>query len=444
MLLIKANQLNTLVVTVSQNAELTNPEWLFSFTHIFSKQTVSFIPTDISTHKSRYDEFVFVEGGDVGEIAFPFEGLYLYGVYEQPQGSGNLDPALAYNKVESGQATVIVQSANTVDSNYISYISNNEDNSNFIFAPDELNPSATPSNTPTATPTPTIPLTNTPTPSVTSTATPTQTQTNTQTPTQTQTNTPTVTKTPTNTPTFTSTPTTTPTPTTPCDYPTQYLEVRLFESTKFRLILWNTSGYTSASSAYCDYIFSGTAYGSLGTTYTGTELLQSGEHQHQFNLQGALLPGEIVTGFTVYSYTTSGCVCDVNLVLPITLYIKGFLNATFPPETEVLELFQSFDNITYTSTGFLLDSFYIDPFTAEYTAYTCTQIVSYNLLSNGNTPVIYFQWRRFGDTTKFQAIRSRTSNCDMGTSFGPFCTQEIAVFQAAEQYVNFEVSDTTC
>lgn len=140
MLLIKTNQRNTLVVTVSQNAELTNPEWLFSFTHIFSKQQVTFIPTDISTHKSRYDEFEFVEGDGVGEVRFPFEGLYLYGVYEQVAGSGNLNPALAYNKVESGEAQVIVQSANTVDSNYISYISNNEYNSNYIFAPDEINP----------------------------------------------------------------------------------------------------------------------------------------------------------------------------------------------------------------------------------------------------------------------------------------------------------------
>jgi hypothetical protein len=434
MLLIKANQLNTLVVTVSQNAELTNPEWLFSFTHIFSKQTVSFIPTDISTHKSRYDEFVFVEGGDVGEIAFPFEGLYLYGVYEQPQGSGNLDPALAYNKVESGQATVIVQSANTVDSNYISYISNNEDNSNFIFAPDELNPSPTPTNNPSNTPTPT--QTNTPTV--------TKTPTNTQTPTQTQTNTQTPTNTPTNTPTFTSTPTTTPTPTTPCDYPTQYLEVEILDTTRYRLTFWNTSGYTSASTTHCEYTFSGTAYGSLGTVYTSLDVVNSGVHRHTTNLSSILLPGEIVTGYTVYSYTTIGCACDVNLVLPITLYIRGFLNASFPPYTEQLELYQSFNNITYTSTGFILDSFYEDPVTFELTAYTCTQAATYNLLSNGNTPVIYFQWRRVGDTTKFQGIRSRTSNCDMGTSFGPFCTQEISVFQTAEQYVNFEVSDTTC
>lgn len=140
MLIIKANQYNTLVVTVSQNSELTNPEYLFSFTHIFTKRQVRFIPTDISTHKSRYDEFEFVEGKGVGEIDFGYEGTWLYSIWEQPAGSGNLNPALAYNQVENGLATVYVSSAMTSESNFDIWISPNEDNSNYIFAPDELNP----------------------------------------------------------------------------------------------------------------------------------------------------------------------------------------------------------------------------------------------------------------------------------------------------------------
>jgi hypothetical protein len=94
MLLIKTNQRNTLVVTVSQNATIPNPEWLFSFTHIFSKRQVRFIGTDISVHRSRYDEFEFIEGTGAGKIQFPYEGLYTYGIYQQPQGSGNLNPLL--------------------------------------------------------------------------------------------------------------------------------------------------------------------------------------------------------------------------------------------------------------------------------------------------------------------------------------------------------------
>ena len=229
MLIIKANQTNTLVVTVSQNTELVNPEYLFSFTHIFTKEKVRFIPTDISTHKSRYDEFQFVEGNNPGEISFPYEGQYLYSIWAQPAGSGNLNPALASEQVENGLAQVYVASAMTDESNFDFFISPDEENANYIFAPDELNPeptstptqSVTPTNTqtPTSSETPTP----TPTPSVTVTAspsqTPTLTPTNTETPTQTPTNTPTPTNTitpsltPTNTQTPTNTPTKTPTPT---------------------------------------------------------------------------------------------------------------------------------------------------------------------------------------------------------------------------------------
>ena len=133
MLLIKKNQVNTLVVTVSQNAELVNPEWLFSFTHIFSKDQVRFIAEDVSVHKTRYDEFIINEGTGINDVNFPFQGLYTYGIYEQPSGSGNLNPALAYNLVESGQAQVLYQSASTIDASYISYVSNDEYNSNYIF-----------------------------------------------------------------------------------------------------------------------------------------------------------------------------------------------------------------------------------------------------------------------------------------------------------------------
>ena len=179
-----------MVVTVSQNSELPNPEYLFSFVHIFSKERLSFIPIDVSTHKSRYDEFYFVEGSGVGEINFPYSGQYLYTISEQPAGSGNLDPALATNVVENGEAQIIVQSAITQDSQYEIFISNDEFDSNIIFAPDEPNPTPniTPSITPTsATPTPTPTITSTPTltPSITptNTLTPSITPTNTLTPT---------------------------------------------------------------------------------------------------------------------------------------------------------------------------------------------------------------------------------------------------------------------
>ena len=222
MILLKSNQLNNIVVTVSQNTEISNPEWLFSFTHIFTKQSVRFILPNISSHQSRYDEFQFYEGQGVGQIPFPYEGQYLYAVYAQPYGSGNLNPEFASEKVESGDALFIVQSASTTNDYYTEYISNNEFNSNYIFAPDEINPpTQTATATPTNTPTPTQTPTNTATPTQTSTNTPTNTGTPTNTPTNTQTgtntptptNTPTNTQTPTTTTTLTSTPTGTPTAT---------------------------------------------------------------------------------------------------------------------------------------------------------------------------------------------------------------------------------------
>jgi len=214
MLIIKTKQRNSLVVTVSQNSTIPNPEWLFSFTHIFSKQQVRFIPTDISTSRSRYDEFEFIEGQGVGEIPFPYEGLYNYAIYQQPAGSGNLNPSLSDGAVEYGQAVVIVVSADTTNDYYVEFISDNEFNSNYIFAPNELNPPPVPSSTPTNTPTNTSTPTNTPTNTSTPTNTPSETATQTPTPTTTLTSTPTQTETGTPTPTPTNTTTQTQTPTT--------------------------------------------------------------------------------------------------------------------------------------------------------------------------------------------------------------------------------------
>ena len=127
--------------------------------------------------------------------------------------------------------------------------------------------------------------------------------------------TPTATVTPTNTPTPSITPTITPSPT--CPTTTQYLEVELQENTKFKLILWNQPNFTSPAIALCDYVISGCAYGSLGTIYCGTETINEGQHQHQFNLAPVLLPGEIVVSFDVLGYSATTCVCPVDLILPI-------------------------------------------------------------------------------------------------------------------------------
>jgi hypothetical protein len=106
-------------------------------------------------------------------------------------------------------------------------------------------------------------------------------------------------------------PSVTPTPTPTCSITTQYLEVVLSDSDKFKLGLYNDAGFTSPANALCDYVVSGTAFGSLGTIYTGTETILDEQHIHNFDLGPVLQPGEVVTGFTVYSVNTSTCVCPV-------------------------------------------------------------------------------------------------------------------------------------
>ena len=208
MILLKSNQLNKIVVTLTQNTTLCDPEYLFQFVHIFSKKEVEFILPDVSPHPTRYNQFEFVEGQGVGEIPFPYEGQYNYYVYAQPFGSGNLNPLQATELVENGIAEFIVVSADTTNENYFEFISSDEFNSNTIFAPDEINP-VTPSATVGVTPTPTPSITASPTQTNTPTQTPTETPT--QTPTNTTTQTPTNTSTPTETPTQTATNTSTPT-----------------------------------------------------------------------------------------------------------------------------------------------------------------------------------------------------------------------------------------
>lgn len=254
------------------NKTLPNPYYLFSFQHIASKERISFYP-QVITSNIRYDKFRFVEAPTTNlsatppEVFFEYLGQYYYSIYENIT-SGSTDISLAYNKLESGRAWVIVGDDNTQECFFEPYISNDEDFAQVIYVSDEEEACIYPSQTPGLSPTPTPSITPTITPSAT------------------------------------------------CPITTQYLEVELSDSAKFKLALWNDAGFTSAANANCDYIISGCAYGDLGTVYCGTETIPSGAHQHQFNLSPVLLPGEAVSAFTVSNYTLNGCVCPVNLILP--------------------------------------------------------------------------------------------------------------------------------
>ena len=167
MLIIRKNQVNNLIATVSMNKTLSNPYYLFSFQHIASKERISFIP-EVITSNIRYDKFRFVEApttiltGATPQVNFEYLGQYYYSIYENIT-SGSTNIALAYNKLESGRAWVIVGNDNTQECFFEPYISNDEDFAQVIYVSEEeqecqqpiLSPTPTTTTTSTPTPTPT-------------------------------------------------------------------------------------------------------------------------------------------------------------------------------------------------------------------------------------------------------------------------------------------------
>ena len=356
MLIIRKNQTNDLVVTVSMNKTLPSPFYLFSFQHITSKERVSFIGETITTN-SRYDKFRFVEGTTTNlsltppQVNFEYLGQYYYSVYEQ-LGSGNTNPALAYNKLEEGRAIVLIGEGQTDVCFYEPYISNNEDFANIVYVSEQEleceapvispSPTPTPSVTPSHTPTPSVTASATPTPTGTPTQTPTNTQTQTQTstptgtPTQTPTTTTTLTATPTQTPTQTQTgtptqtptQTKTPTPTPTCGtYTTQYLQSEIQGADNIKYTLFNNPDFTGNANAVCDYTIVGTyniTGGAVNVPYS--TIMVTGDHTHTYST-GA---GNI-SGFTITSIT-SACPC-VNVVYSFVTPTPTATNTSTPTQT---------------------------------------------------------------------------------------------------------------
>lgn len=137
MLVIRRNQNNKMVVSVSSHKTLSNPNYLFSFQHILSKEKVQFFPKNISTSTDRYDEFEFNEGvepvgytGDVPYEIFPYPGQYYYSVYET-FNTGSTNPTYAFDKLEEGRA--FIEDDSVPDPYEYTYVSSNEENSNYIY-----------------------------------------------------------------------------------------------------------------------------------------------------------------------------------------------------------------------------------------------------------------------------------------------------------------------
>lgn len=275
MLIIRKNEVNNMIATVSMNKTLPNPYYLFSFQHIASKERISFYP-QVITSNVRYDKFRFVEAsttvltGLTPQVNFEYLGQYYYSIYENIT-SASTNIALAYNKLESGRAWVIVGDDNSQECFFEPYISNDEDFAQVIYVSEEEQecqqplPSPTPTSTNTSTPTPT--------------------------------------------------PTLTPTPT--CGtFTTQYVKGEILPNgVVIRGSLWNDAGFTSSASAICQYdaLFSFT--GSMGTVVVNQpENFLTGEHNDVYNASSQLQPMETLVNVVINSVIPQ-CPC-VSIILP--------------------------------------------------------------------------------------------------------------------------------
>ena len=98
-------QVNKIILTLSEKATLTSPNWLFYFKSRNTNETVAFVilnNADLSTYQERFNAFnITVNSYFTGKL----QGEWSYQIYEQVSTS-NLIPSQATSMVESGQATL--------------------------------------------------------------------------------------------------------------------------------------------------------------------------------------------------------------------------------------------------------------------------------------------------------------------------------------------------
>jgi hypothetical protein len=113
MLHLNINALNSCDVTVSNESELNNPNYLWVLTNLETKDKKYFIPFNATVpHAGRYDTFTFtsyplnpeVLTGSTCNIHLQ-QGQYRYTIYDQVS-STNLDPLLSNSMVETGLGIV--------------------------------------------------------------------------------------------------------------------------------------------------------------------------------------------------------------------------------------------------------------------------------------------------------------------------------------------------
>jgi hypothetical protein len=77
---------NTVTVTLTENATISNPIYLFLFKNQQSGVNYYFIATDTSAFKQRYNQFQVIEKANAntlnGEVSLDNEGFYDYTIYQ--------------------------------------------------------------------------------------------------------------------------------------------------------------------------------------------------------------------------------------------------------------------------------------------------------------------------------------------------------------------------
>lgn len=96
------NQTQSIVVTLTEKATLSSPNWLFVFKSQMTKEVVSFVllgSADLSNNKERYNKFSIITNAHFAEKTV---GEYTYTVYEQ-LSTNNKDIKNTIGVVEVGQ-----------------------------------------------------------------------------------------------------------------------------------------------------------------------------------------------------------------------------------------------------------------------------------------------------------------------------------------------------
>ena len=116
MIYIEQDTSNTFVLTLTENATISNPVWLFEFQNEYDVNStpVYWVGIDYSTYPDRYNLFTISEG--TGQDVKLIKGQYSYSVYESadPIIIDEFTTSSGLRRVEEGRMVVWGTQLNTI------------------------------------------------------------------------------------------------------------------------------------------------------------------------------------------------------------------------------------------------------------------------------------------------------------------------------------------